>query len=136
MNKKKLILGIVVSVVVCAILAVCIILGGKEFTPNYDGEITVEVVDKDGTVVKEKEIKFNEEDTLINLVKDNFANVKISGEGEYQMVDSIETIKNESDWSYYISIYVDNVESSVGIASIEFKDGTKISFKLIANPYA
>ena len=84
MNKKKLILGIVVSVVVCAILAVCIILGGKEFTPNYDGEIIVEVVDKDGTVVKEKEIKFNEEDTLINLVKDNFDNVKISGEGEYQ----------------------------------------------------
>ena len=136
MNKKKLILGIVVSVVVCAILAVCIILGGKEFTPNYDGEITVEVVDKDGTVVKEKEIKFNEEDTLINLVKDNFDNVKISGEGEYQMIDSIETIKNASDWSYYISIYVDNVESPVGIASIEFKDGTKISFKLIANPYA
>lgn len=136
MNKKKLILGIVVSVVVCAILAVCIILGGKEFTPNYDGEITVEVVDKDGTVVKEKEIKFNEEDTLINLVKNNFDNVKISGEGEYQMVDSIETIKNESDWSFYISIYVNDVESAVGIASIEFKDGTKISFKLIANPYA
>ena len=51
------------------------------------------------------------------------------------MIESIETIKNSSDWSYYISIYVNDVESQVGIASIEFVDGMKISFKLIDNPY-
>lgn len=136
MNKKKLIISIVVSVAACAVLALCIILGSKVFTPNYDGEITVEVVDKDGILVKEKVIKFNEGDTLINLVKENFENVVISGEGESPMIDSIETIKNEADWSYYICIYVDDVESAVGIASIEFIDGTKISFKLIKNPYA
>ena len=136
MNKKKLILSIVISVAACAVLALCIILGSKVFTPNYDGEITVEVVDKDGILVKEKVIKFNEGDTLINLVKENFENVVISGEGEYSMIDSIETIKNETDWSYYICIYVDDIESPVGIASIEFTDGTKISFKLIKNPYA
>ena len=136
MNKKKLILSIVVSIAACAILALCIVLGSKVFTPNYDGKITVEVVDKDGSMVEEKVIKFNEGDTLINLVKENFENVVISGEGESPMIDSIETIKNETDWSYYICIYVDDVESAVGIASIEFVDGTKISFKLIKNPYA
>ena len=136
MNKKKLILGIVVSVVVCAVLAVCVVFGSKVFTPNYDGKIIVEVVDKDGTVIEDKKIKFDAGDTLIELVKENFENVSISGEGEWQMIDSIESIKNEADWSYYISIYVDDVESPVGIASIEFVDGTKISFKLIKNPYA
>ena len=136
MNKKKLILSIVVSVVVCAVLALCVVLGSKVFTPNYDGKIIVEVVDKDGTVIEDKKIKFDAGDTLIELVKENFENVSISGEGEWQMIDSIESIKNEADWSYYISIYVDDVESPVGIASIEFVDGTKISFKLIKNPYA
>lgn len=136
MNKKKLILSIVVSIAACAILALCIVLGSKVFTPNYDGKITVEVLDKDGSMVEEKVIKFNEGDTLINLVKENFENVVVSGEGEWQMIDSIESIKNEADWSYYICVYVDDVESAVGIASIEFIDGTKISFKLIKNPYA
>lgn len=136
MNKKKLIQGIVVSAVVCAVLALCVVFGSKVFTPNYDGKIIVEVVDKDGTVIEEKKIKFESGETLIELVKENFDNVTISGEGEWQMVDSIETIKNEADWSYYISIYVDDVESTVGIASIVFVDGTKISFKLIKNPYA
>ena len=136
MNKKKLILGIVVSVVVCAVLALCVVLGSKVFSPDYDGKIIVEVVDKDGTVIKDKKIEFISGDNLIDLVKENFDNVTISGEGEWQMIDSIETIKNEADWSYYISIYVDDVESPVGIASIVFVDGTKISFKLIKNPYA
>ena len=136
MNKKKLILSLVVSVAARAILALCIVLGSKVFTPNYAGKITVEVVDKDGSMVEEKVIKFNEGDALINLVKDNFDNVVISSEGESPMIDSIETIKNEADWSYYICIYVNDVESPVGIASIEFTDGMKISFKLIKNPYA
>ena len=34
-----------------------------------------------------------------------------------------------------VEFYVDDVESQVGIASIKFVDGTKISFKLIDNPY-
>lgn len=135
MDKNKKILTIVLSVVAVAILSVLIFVGSQSFSAKYDGKIIVEVVDKDGSVVENKKIKFSEGDTLVTLVQENFENVTVSGEGEWQMIDSIETIKNSSDWSYYISIYVNDVESQVGIASIEFVDGMKISFKLIDNPY-
>jgi len=133
MNKK--VLTIVLSVVAVAILAVCIIIGSQSFSAKYDGKIIVEVVDKDGSVVADEKIKFVTGDTLVELISENFENVVVTGEGEWQMIQSIESIENAADWSYYISIYVNDEESQVGIASIKFEDGTKISFKLIDNPY-
>ena len=136
MQKKQKVLTIILSIIAAAILVVCIIVGGKSFSANYDGKIIVEVVDIDGEVIKDKKIKFSEGDTLVGLLTDNFDNVLVTGEGEWQMIQKIETIENAADWSTYISIYVDDVESPVGIASIEFADGMKISLKLIENPYA
>lgn len=136
MPKKQKVLTIILSIVALAILITCIIIGRKSFSAKYDGKIIIEVVDIDEEVIKEKRIKFSEGDTLVELLIDNFDNVVVTGEGEWQMIQKIETIENAADWSTYISIYVDNVESQVGIASIEFIDGTKISLKLIENPYA
>ncbi len=136
MPKKQKVLTIVLSIVAVAILVVCIIVGGKSFSAKYDGKIIIEVVDIDGEVIESKKIKFNEGDILVDLLKDNFDNVLVTGEGEWQMIQKIETIENASDWSTYINIYVDDVESPVGIASIEFTDGTKISLKLVENAYA
>jgi hypothetical protein len=76
-----------------------------------------------------------EEENMVKTVTDNFKNVIVTGEGEWQMIQKIETIENSSDWSKYISIYVNDIESPVGIASIKFTDGMKISLKLIGNPY-
>ena len=136
MNNKQKVLMIVLSIVALVILAGCIIIGGKSFSAKYEGKIIVEVVDIDGTVIKKEKIQFGEGDTLVQLISDNFDNVVVTGEGEWQMIQEIESIKNASDWSEYISIYVDDAESQVGIASIKFTDGTKISLKLIENPYA
>lgn len=136
MKGNQKVLTIILSIVALAILVTCIIIGGKSFSANYDGKIIVEVVDIDGKVIKDKKIKFSEGDTLVELLTDNFDNVEVTGEGEWQMIQKIETIENADDWSTYISIYVDDVESPVGIASIEFTDGMKISLKLIENPYA
>lgn len=136
MNNKQKVLMIVLSIVALVILAVCIIIGGKSFSAKYEGKIIVEVVDIDGTVIKKEKIQFGEGDTLVQLISDNFDNVVVTGEGEWQMIQEIESIKNASDWSEYISIYVDDAESQVGIASIKFTNGTKISLKLIENPYA
>lgn len=135
MDKNKKILTTVLSIVAVAILGVFLIIGGKSFTANYDGKIIIEVVDKDGSVVASKKVKFEEGDTLIKVVSANFDNVSVSGEGEWQMIESIETIENASDWSYYICVFVNDVESQVGLASIQFEDGMKISFKLLDNPY-
>lgn len=135
MKKNQKILKIILSIVAIVILAICVIIGRNSYTVEYDGKIIVEVVDIDETVIKNKEIKFNEGDTLVKLISDNFKNVIVTGEGEWQMIQKIETIENSSDWSKYISIYVNDIESPVGIASIKFTDGMKISLKLIGNPY-
>ena len=61
MNKKKLILTIGLSALAVCAIVICFILIAKPFTPKGDGEITVEYVALDGTVIKEKEIVFNEQ---------------------------------------------------------------------------
>jgi len=44
------------------------------------------------------------------------------------MIMSIETFTTPSDWSTFISIYVNDEMSMVGLLDIKFEDGTKISF--------
>lgn len=123
MFNKKLILKIVLSVIALGVVVLCVVLLRNSFKPDYDGIITVEVIDLDGAVIKEKEIEFKENDQLMNLIKDNFNNVT------YQngMILSIEDYNTPSDWSTFLSIYVDDEMSMVGLADIVFTDGTKIS---------
>lgn len=123
MFKKKLILKIILSVVVLGIVVLCVVLLQKSFKPNYDGIITVEVIGLDGDTIKEKELEFNEGDLLMDLIEDNFENVT------YQngMIMTIENYQTPADWSTFISIYVDDKMSEVGLAEIKFVDGTKIS---------
>lgn len=126
MNKKKLILTIGLSALAVCAIVICFILIAKPFTPKGDGEITVEYVALDGTVIKEKEIVFNEGDQLIDLIKENFDNVVF----ENGMILGIEDFVTDSTWNPFISIYVDGEESMVGIVDIEYTDGTVISLKL------
>lgn len=126
MNKKKLLITIASSIIALALIVVCIILITKPFGAKYDGEITVEVVALDGEVIKSEEIGFNAGDELISLVEENFENVLI----ENGMIMNIENYETPSDWSTFLSIYVDNEMSMVGIADIEFSDGTIISFRI------
>lgn len=126
MNKKKLLITIASSIIALALIVVCIILITKPFGAKYDGEITVEVVELDGDVIKSKEIGFNAGDELISLVEENFDNVLI----ENGMIMNIEDYETPSDWSTFLSIYVDDEMSMVGIADIEFTDGMVISFRI------
>ena len=120
MNKMKKLLVTVVAVVVLALGVVAI---SGNFTSKGLGEIQVELVDLEGNK-ESKTIVFNEGDTLVSLIEENFENVVI----ENGMVMSIEDFTTASDWSTFISIHVDDVESMVGIKEIVFTDGTKISF--------
>lgn len=123
MFKKNLILKITLSVVALGVLVLGIILLHSSFKPDYDGIITVEVVGLDGSTIKEKEIEFNEGDLLIDLIEHNFNNVT------YQngMIMSIEDYNTPIDWSTFLSIYVNDEMSEVGLSDIKFIDGTKIS---------
>ncbi len=124
MNKKKLILSIVLSVVGVAILTVCIFLLKDSFVSNADGEIQIVLVDIEGKTISDKKIHFNEGDTLDKLLKDNYDNVVINN----GMIISIDELAKASDCSQFIYVYVNDKESEVGILDIQFEDGTKISF--------
>jgi hypothetical protein len=121
--KKNLIIKIILSVIAVGIIALSVYLLKDSFKPDYDGVITVEVINLDNEVVKTKEITFKENDELTILIENNFNNVT------YQngMIMSIEDYNTPTDWSTFISIYVDDKMSEVGLSDIEFKDGTKIS---------
>lgn len=121
--KKNLIIKIILSVIAVGIIALSVYFLKDSFKPDYDGVITVEVINLDNEVIKTKEITFKENDELSVLIENNFNNVT------YQngMIMSIENYNTPADWSTFISIYVDNEMSEVGLSDIEFKDGTKIS---------
>ena len=63
-------------------------------------------------------IKFNEGDTLVKLLQDNYDNVTI----ENGMIMTFEDYVTPSDWSSYICIYVNDEMSMVGILEIQFEN--------------
>ena len=123
-DKKKLIQTIVLSVTALIVFVVVSVMVSRHFTSTSDGKLEVLLVDLDGKTTAEKEIDFKEGDTLQYLLEENFSNVVI----ENGMLMSIEDFTTAPDWSTFISIYVDNEMSMVGLLDIEFTDGTIISF--------
>lgn len=126
MFKKKLILNIALSVVAIAVVILCVFLLKDSFKPSYDGVITVEYVDVEGNVKKQKEITFVEGDSLTTLIEENFENVTFDN----GMLMTIEDYVTPSTWETFIYVLVDDVASEVGLKDIEFKDGTKITLQI------
>ncbi|MCF0107170.1 MAG: hypothetical protein HUJ53_10430, partial [Holdemanella sp.] len=52
------------------------------------------------------------------------------------MLMSIDQLCTPEDFTTFICIYVDDEMSQVGILDIQYKDGTKITFKDTVNTYA
>ena len=100
------------------------VMVSRHFASHSDGQIQVQLIDLEGKTTIERKIDFEEGDTLQFLLEENFDNVVI----ENGMIMSIENFTTASDWSSFISIYVDNEMSQVGLLEIEFTDGTLISF--------
>lgn len=118
-NFKK----VLVTVVAAIVLVVGVFVIKDNFTSTAVGKIQVELVDLEGNA-RTKSIAFEEGDTLVSLIESNYENVVI----EDGMIMTIEDFTTASDWSTFISIYVNDEMSMVGIKEIEFTDGTKISF--------
>jgi hypothetical protein len=125
---KKIV--IVIMILFVFLMSSCALFKSKEATES--GIVTISVVDINNQIVKEKEISFNEGDTLVSLVQNNFDNVVMDG----TMIMSIETLTTPSNWSTYICIKVNGEDSMVGIMDIVLKDGDHISFVDTVNMYA
>ena len=120
-DKKATILKSCLTVVGIIVLAVVLVFIASKFVSKDDGKITVEFIN--GDVKVEEVIGFEEGESIEDLLKENFDNVVF----EDGMLMSIEDYVTPSDWSTFISVYVDDVMSEVGLLQVEFKDGTKIS---------
>ena len=130
MNKKKLILTIVSAILAVAVLVACFIIASSVIKAQGDGTISVEVVALDGNIMREKDIVFYEGDTLQKLIEENFESVVIEDTGYGPFIKAIEGYVTPEDWSSYISIYVDDIYSEVGLGDIVFVDGTVISLRI------
>ena len=125
-DKKKLILTIILSLVAVVIFVGASILINNQFKPQNDGQIQVELIDLEGNTTIKKSIDFKEGDTLLSLLEGNFGNVVMDN----GMLMSIESFSTSSDWSTFISLYVDNQMSMVGLNDIKFSNGTVISIRM------
>ena len=134
MNKKsKTIWLSIITVMLIGVLAFLIYhitSGGKA---SGDGVVTVNYVGLDGNTIKSCNITFNEGDQIVTLIEENFKNVRF----EDGMIMAIEDYVTPSDWSTFISVYVDGKVSNYGLAAPEFTytDGTIISLVITEFSY-
>ena len=126
--KKSVKLLLTLGVVLILIGAGLFISTG--YKPKTDGTIVVEVIDNNDVLLNRKEINFSNGDDLVKLLDKNFDDV------EDGMLMSIDQLCTPEDFTTFICIYVDDEMSQVGILDIQYKDGTKITFKDTVNTYA
>ena len=130
MNKKKLVLSVVLSVVLVVVMLTAIYFTTKEFTPDYDGTITVEVIGLDNEIVKSKEIEFKNGDKLISLVESNFNDFVIEDSEYGAYIVNIENIIKVDDLYVYVAIYVNGEYATAGVDTTEIVEGSSYAFKV------
>ena len=123
MKKINIILTSVISFLCLAALIVVVVIKNTEQKAKGDGTIIVELLDIDNSMIKSKDIIYFENDTLTQLITDNFDNVVF----DKGMLMEIENYKTPADWSTFICVYVNGEMSMVGISDIVIANGMKIS---------
>ena len=116
------------KIVLTIISLLVLVLGSLYLSNNFpsktQGDVLIELIDIEGNISDSRQIEYQEGDTLVSLVESNYDNVLI----ENGMLMTIEDFETASDWSTFISIYVNDEMSMVGINDIMFDNNTKISF--------
>lgn len=96
---------------------------------EYDGSITVEVIDVDGNLIKSKNVQFVKGDILRDLVSKNFDNFVMEESTYGAYVLSIESISQDDDLHVYVALYINGQYATSGLDTLEYNDGDTISFK-------
>lgn len=115
---------IVLTIISLLVLVLGSLYLSNNFTSKTQGDVLIELIDIDGNISDSRRIDYQKGDTLVSLIESNYDNVLI----ENGMLMTIEDFETASDWSTFISIYVNDEMSMVGINDIMFDDNTKISF--------
>lgn len=124
----KILISVIASIVAIAIIGLSIHFVMKKPVANYDGTITVEVVERNENVIK-KEIGFVKGDNAFDLVKNNFE--VVYEDSQYgAFIKSIETLLPDETKHEFIFIEVNGKGSEVGITQIELVDKMTITFSI------
>jgi len=120
------------------IIALIIMIGSILVINNQDsatsnGQLTIEILAIDDTVISSKSVNFFKGDTLKQIIEDNFDDVLFESSSFGPYLTGIEGYVTPSDFSTYISIYIDGVYSTVGIGQIDIRDNITITLKVETN---
>lgn len=105
---------------------------------DYDGYVTIVVIDKNDTVVINDEIGYVDGDTLFTLLDDNYT--LGCADSSYNLTDVCEPVMFGSrlllqidtvitNWtSSYLAIYINDIYATKGVDSIPLEDGSVYKF--------
>lgn len=125
---KKIKLSTIIYTVLAVIaLALSIVILNTPNKAKDNGEVTIEVISISDEVIKSKEIKYKQNDTLKDLIVSNFNEVYFEDSSYGPFLKNIEGYVTPADYSTYISLYINNEYSLVGIGDITLSDGLIVS---------
>ncbi|MBP6904351.1 MAG: DUF4430 domain-containing protein [Bacilli bacterium] len=121
----------ILTLVIVLVFGLFVVSGCKKKAEG-EGNATVQIVDFDGKELFNDEIKFDADDTLVDLLK-NHKKIKMTGEtSEYGFyVVSLCGVSASNEDHTYWSIEVNGEYSLVGVSDIVLVDGIEIAFLLI-----
>lgn len=120
---KKKILPIVITIIALIVLGVSIYYINKPTVTDTRGEITIILIDKDLNEIDNKKIKFEEGNTFVELLNNNYDIVV--EDGMLLKIGSLEAYNTEKE---FIKIYIECDPSNKGIKLMTPKNGTTYRF--------
>ena len=126
-NNKKIIATVVAVIALVAVL----FFFGQANKSDVAGELNVQLVNLEGEVVSDKEVEFKEEQTIVEVLEENYDNV-VMKDG---MLMSIEDFTTPTDWSTFIAILVDGEMSPVGLLEIDYQNIDLLTFQMTEMSY-
>ncbi len=124
---KKLIIKILVSWILIGITVGTFFIVNNLRKGDSIGTVNIKLYDIDEKLISDKNIGYNEDEKLIDLLEKNYKVRTSTSIYGYILLD-IDDIKTDFKTTY-IAIYVDDNYSNVGISGIVLYDGMRIAFK-------
>lgn len=122
---KQKIFSIGLTILSIVVIVICVVLITHRKEVDGQGTITFEVIDVDGTLLDKKTVRFEDKDSLLSLVEENY-----EIELMYGMIIKIDALYTPNLSKEFIKIYQNCDATTVGISSVTFEDGDIFRFVL------
>lgn len=131
--KLELILKTIITIVLIVGLAVGCGLLLRKYTSKAEGTVYIQVINQDGKLVIDDKWSFNEGDTVLGVLQEHYE-IRSDDSWGSTFVYDINDVKTDGD-QYFLSLYVNDEMSIVGIDLVELVDGVIIKFEVTQNEY-